>query len=794
MYGRGGYGYLMRHGVDNPRPQISSALLRRVLGYARPYWWRMLLLLAIIMATIGLGLLTPLVLRDLIDRTLPASDVRRLNLLAAVLIAIPVANALLRIWQRALDAAIGSGIIFDLRCALYRHLQRMSMRFFTTNKSGELVSRLNNDVTGAQNAVTNTLVDVITNLISVAATLAVMLALEWRLTLLGMAVLPAFLLLGRRFAGALRDASRRLMEHNARLGAIMNETLNISGMLLVKLFGRRRAEQRRFGEQAAAVRDGSVHQAVVASRFFIFMGVATAVGTAAIYLVGGHLVIRGALTIGTVVAFSAYLAQLYGPLRSLSNVPVMVAQSLVSFERVFEVLDLPVDIEEAPDAEPLTDAVGHIEFRAVSFRYEQDARLLLSEAKRAARAEDMAFSGQRFGAESEGPPARSEGNGAGAAVGGAAGGPAPPAARAAGSPPVPTGATRWPGRRPGSAPPGTSAEVSPAAPVDGVARARGHGRTPRPEAASSGIPASSVEPDVRARAQASPWMPAAIGGTGASERGTGASDLGSGAQDAGAGKGRSREPAAHQAREWALEEVSFAVTPGQTVALVGPSGSGKTTLTYLVPRLYDVVKGQILLDGRDLRTLTVESLAAQVGMVTQEPYLFHDSVRANLRYAAREADDARIEDACRAANIHEFISALPAGYDTVVGERGYRLSGGEKQRLAIARVILKDPRVLILDEATSHLDTHAEALIQEALARVVAGRTAIIVAHRLSTIMAADLILVFDRGRIVERGTHTELLAARGLYQRLYQLLGKEERSHPSVHTAPAPSPTGEIG
>ena len=418
MYGGGGYHYMMRLGDDNPRPQVSRTLLRRVFGYARPYWPRMLVLLVIIIGSIGLGLLTPLVLRDLIDRTLPAGDVRRLNLLAAILIAIPAANALLRIWQRALDASIGSGIIFDLRCALYAHLQRMSLRFYTTNKSGELVSRLNNDVVGAQNAVTNTLVDVITNVISVSATLAVMLALEWRLTLLGMAVLPAFLLLGKRFSKALRETSRKLMEHNARLGAIMNETLNISGMLLVKLFGRRREEQGRFGEQAAAVRDGSVRQAVVGSRFFIFMGVATAVGTAAIYLVGGHLVIRGALTIGTVVAFSAYLGQLYGPLRSLSNVPVMVAQSLVSFERVFEVLDLPVDIEEAADAVPLTDAVGHLEFRAVSFRYEQDRRLLLSEAKRAARAEDMAFSGQRFGRSADAARIPPAGNGAGVASGG----------------------------------------------------------------------------------------------------------------------------------------------------------------------------------------------------------------------------------------------------------------------------------------------------------------------------------------------------------------------------------------
>ena len=655
-------GYLMRHGDENARPTVSRELLRRVLRYARPYRVRIVLLLLSILATIGLGLLTPLIFRDLIDRTLPAGDFVRLNLLAAALVAIPVAGAVLRIWQRTLDATIGSGIIFDLRCALYAHLQRMSLRFYTANKSGELVSRLNNDVIGAQNAVTNTMVDVTTNVISVSATVAVMLALEWRLTVLGLLVLPAFAFLGRRFGKTLRQVSRQLMERNARLGAIMNETLNISGMLLVKLFGRRQEEQRRFRDQAREVREGSVRQAVVGSRFFIFMGIATAVGTAAIYLVGGHLVIRGALTIGTVVAFSSYLTQLYGPLRSLSNVPVVVAQSLVSFERVFEVLDLPVDIEEAADARPLANASGRLEFRDVSFRYAPDRRLLLSEAKRAARAEDMAFTAGRPG-----------GGGAGNGRGGA-----------------------------------------------------------RPASASGSTAGAS-----------------AITG-----RGT---------------------PALHQARTWALDEVSFAVEPGQTVALVGPSGSGKTTLTYLVPRLYDATRGRILVDGHDIWALTLDSLAAQVGMVLQEPYLFHDTVRANLQYAAPAADDARIHDACRAANIHDFIAALPAGYDTVVGERGYRLSGGEKQRLAIARVILKDPRILILDEATSHLDTHSEALIQEALLRVIAGRTAIIIAHRLSTILAADMILVLDRGKVVERGTHAELLAAGGLYHRLYELLGKGE-------------------
>ena len=683
-------GYLLRHGDESARPTVSRELLRRVLGYARPYRVRIALLLLSILATIGLGLLTPLIFRDLIDRTLPAGDFVRLNLLAAALVAIPVAGAALRIWQRTLDAAIGSGIIFDLRCALYAHLQRMSLRFYTANKSGELVSRLNNDVIGAQNAVTNTMVDVTTNVISVSATVAVMLALEWRLTVLGLLVLPAFAFLGRRFGKTLRQVSRQLMERNARLGAIMNETLSISGMLLVKLFGRRQEELRRFRDQAREVREGSIRQAVVGSRFFIFMGIATAVGTAAIYLVGGHLVIRGALTIGTVVAFSSYLTQLYGPLRSLSNVPVVVAQSLVSFERVFEVLDLPVDIAEKADARPLVNASGRLEFRDVSFRYAPDRRLLLSEARRAARAEDMAFTAGRPGGDGaawgtrRSPPARYAGSGTGAA--------------GAAATPVATSGTANAPARTG---PGT--------------------------------------------------------------------------------------PALHQARAWALDAVSFAVEPGQTVALVGPSGSGKTTLTYLVPRLYDATRGRILVDGHDIGALTLDSLAAQVGMVLQEPYLFHDTVRANLQYADPTADAARIHDACRAANIHDFIAALPAAYDTVVGERGYRLSGGEKQRLAIARVILKDPRILILDEATSHLDTHSEALIQEALLRVIAGRTAIIIAHRLSTILAADLILVLDRGKVVERGTHGELLAAGGLYHRLYELFQKPRPA--DEPGTPEPSP-----
>lgn len=655
MFGPGrGIGFMLRHGDEQVRPQVSRALLRRVFGYARPYAGGIALLLVSIIITIALGLITPLILRDLIDRTLPEKDVVRLNFLAIALVAIPVTAAGIRIWQRKLDASIGSGIILDLRNALYSHLQRMSLRFYTDNKTGELMSRLNNDVVGAQSAVTNTMVDVTTNLISVAGTLAIMLAIEWRLTVIGLAVLPIFLLLGRKFGASLRKVSRQVMERNARMNSIMNETLNISGLLLVKLFGRRQEEQRRFAEQAEGVRELSIRQAVIGSRFFVFMGIATSVGTAVIYLVGGHLHIRGGLTIGTLVAFSTYLTQLYGPLRSLSNVVVVVAQSLVSFERVFEVLDLPIDIQESSPAHQIGRADGRIEFSDVSFRYERDEQLLLSEGRRTANVEDMPFT--------------ATGNG--------------------------------------------DLVASPQ-------RKIGQGRHP------------SV---YRGRRIEEPM-----------------------------------KPSIHQAREWALEHVSFTVNPGQSAAVVGPSGAGKTTLTYLIPRLYDATNGTIFLDGYDTRTLALESLAEQIGMVTQEPYLFHDSVRANLLYADPSAAHDFVEEACRAANIHDFIAALPSGYDTVVGERGYRLSGGEKQRIAIARVILKNPRVLILDEATSHLDTRSEALIQEALARVVKGRTSIIIAHRLSTILSADVILVLDRGKVVERGNHVDLSVAGGLYQRLYE-------------------------
>lgn len=619
---------------------VTWPLLRRVLGYARPYRWQLLLMLGTILAGTVLSLLTPLIFRDLIDRTLPRRDTQRLNLMAAGLILIPLLNGAISVWQRKLNASIGEGVIYDLRVALYAHIQRMSLRFFTHTKAGELISRLNNDVIDAQRAISTTIVDIVTNLIQAVAVLSVMLTLEWRLTALGVLVLPAFILAARRLGSKLRQIAREAMDYNAQMNAVMSETLNISGALLVKLFGRHDTEVERFAQRAAQVRDIGVRRAVTGVQFFMILGLVGAVGTALVYWLGGHLVLRGAFTVGTIVAFSSYLTQLYGVLQQLTNAPVAFATSMVSFERVFEVLDLPCDIVEKPNAISLKDVRGEIIFEHVSFVYRTDDAGLLRSVER-------------------------------------------------------------------------------------------HGQVELVQAVLSGA-----------------------------ER-RGEANVGSSAPS--------------QAREKALDDLSFRIEPGQLVALVGPSGAGKTTLTYLIPRLYDPTEGRILLDGHDLRDVTLASLAAQVGMVTQETHLFHDTIRTNLLYAKLDATQKEIEAACRAANIHDFITGLPDGYDTIVGERGYRLSGGEKQRLAIARVILKNPRILVLDEATSHLDSQSEVLIQDALKTVMAGRTSLVIAHRLSTILAADQILVLDRGKVVERGTHEELLMHGGLYAQLCETQFKRE-------------------
>ncbi len=677
MHGGGWWTYLYHDEKEKP-PEIGWPLIRRVASYGRPYARGISVMLVIIVVTTLLSLIPPLLTRSLIDQVLPQHNYRGLYLLALGMIAIPVVTGLLGVGQRYLSANIGEGVIFDLRVALFNHMQKMSLRFFTNTKTGELISRLNNDIIGAQQAINGTIIDILTNVITLVSTLAIMLRLEWRLTLLAFAVLPLFLIPARLLGKRLRAVVREQMMMNAEMNAMMDETLNVSGALLVKLFGRVPMEVDRFSARAARVRRAGIRQAFLMRWFFLLVSLDSAVGTAVVFLVGGLLVLRNTgFTTGTIIAFSAYLGMLYGPLSALTNARVNFAQSVVSFERVFEVLDLPVEIREKPDARHLETVRGEVSFDQVSFSYrpgehEPGAAMALSEVERWGRM----------------PPLSQEG-----------------------------------GRRAAAAPAAGQAAAAPAeAPANGT-----RGNAPQP-----------------------------AGGNG---------------PDAGAAGGEQAQDAPRAVSEtrYALCDVSFRVEPGQLAALVGPSGAGKTTITYLLPRLYDPTNGTISIDGYDLRDLTLNTLSEQIGMVTQETYLFNDTIRANLLYARTDASEAQIEAACRAANIHEFIVDLPEGYETVVGNRGYRLSGGEKQRLAIARVILKDPRLLVLDEATSSLDSQSEALIQQALERIMIGRTSLVIAHRLSTILAADTILVMDHGQLVEQGTHGELLALGGLYAKLYE-------------------------
>ncbi len=576
-----------------------------------------------------LSLLPPLLMRGLIDTAIPDGDLTLVTWLGALMIAVPLINGAVGVAQRRASAAMGEGIIFDLRRQLFVHLQGMSLGFFTNTKTGELMSRLNSDVIGAQQAVSGTFVTLAANVFTVGATLIIMLRLEWRLTLLSLMILPLFLVASRRVGSRLRDIRREQMESNANMNTVMQETLSVSGALLVKLFGRSVQEQERFTEYAGEVRDLGVRQATIGRWFFMALGVVSAVGTAITFWLGAYLAINGELSVGTIVALSAYLGSLYGPLSALSTARVEFTTSLVSFKRVFEVLDMPIDIAESDTPTVIQEVKGAVRFDHVWFTYDESMDAGLESVR-------------RFG---------------------------------------------W----------------------------RDSGQLD----------------EVQKRSLAG----------------------------------------------WALEDLTFEALPGQTVALVGPSGAGKTTLTYLVPRLYEVSQGVVQIDGVDVRNLAFDTIARSVGVVTQETYLFHDTVEANLRYAKPDASMDELRSAAGAANILDFIDSLADGIKTRVGERGYRLSGGEKQRVAIARVILKNPSILILDEATSHLDALSEALVQEALERIMEGRTSIVNAHRLSTVVNADKILVVDGGRIVESGTHEELLDVNGLYTHLFETQFRDAKS-----------------
>ena len=593
--------------------KVSPGVLRRVLGYARPYRAIVWAFLATLVVGSLLTVAQPLLFRVIVDDGLSQGDARLVTILAIAIGVIAIVDALIGVLGRWYSARIGEGLIFDLRSEVFAHVQRQSIAFFTRAQTGALVSRLNSDVLGAQQAFTSTLGGVVGNLITTVTVLVTMLLLSWQVTLLALVLVPMFLLPARWMGRRLQGLTRQQMQLNAEMNTQMTERFNVAGALLARLYGRPREEDARFQDRARGVRDSGIAIAMANRWFFTALALVGSLATAITYGVGGNLVISGALTLGTLLALVGLLAQLYGPLTALSNVRVDVLTALVSFERVFEVLDLPTLVAQAPDAQPLPEGPLSISFEDVTFGY------------------------------------------------------------------------------------------------------------PRPDEVSL----ASLESIAR--------------------------------------------PGEERAGGDVLRGIDFRAEPGQLIALVGPSGAGKSTITSLVARLYDASSGRVAIGGMDVRDVTLSSLHEAVGMVTQEAHLFHDTLRANLLFANPSASDDEIHQALRDARIDDFVDRLPDGLDTVVGDRGYRLSGGEKQRIALARLLLKAPRVVVLDEATAHLDSESEAAVQDALATALAGRTSLVIAHRLSTVRRADAILVIDDGRIVERGTHASLLAADGLYASLYR-------------------------
>jgi ATP-binding cassette subfamily B protein len=610
-FGMGGMrGFMRDESVRNAK--LKPGTLKRIAGFARPYRPHLVGFLVLVVLDAVFTVLPPLLSQRIVDDGIIRHNGALVTELAVASIVIAMLDAADGFGQRMLSARIGEGLIFDLRTRVFAHVQRMPIAFFTRTQTGALISRLNSDVNGAQQAFTSVLSNVVSSSVSLVLVAGVMISLSWQITVVSLVLMPVFILPARRVGRRLRTLSREQMQLNADMATLMSERFNVSGALLAKIFGRPEAEDAVFADRAGRVRKIGVRTAMVGQAFFIAMSMTVAVATAMVYLIGGHLAISGRLTVGTLFALTGLLGRLYGPITSLSNVRVTVMSALVSFERVFEVLDLPPMIAERPGAVELPPGPKAVEFDRVDFRYPSADEVSL------ASLESVASGDRRAGGQ-------------------------------------------------------------------------------------------------------------------------------------------------------VLFEVAFRAEPGQMVALVGPSGAGKTTITALASRLYDVTGGAVRVGGQDVRDLTLASLRREIGVVTQDAHMFHDTIRANLLYARPEASQDELVASLKSAQIWDLVESLPEQLDTVVGDRGYRLSGGEKQRMAIARLLLKAPDVVVLDEATAHLDSESEAAVQQALATALRGRTSLVIAHRLSTVRDADMILVVDEGRIVERGRHTDLVEAGGLYAELYR-------------------------
>ncbi len=591
---------------------IPKGTWRRVIRFATPYRSAISTFLVLIVAEALISVATPVLAGRVVNAITARQAVHVVVWIAVVIAILAVADAVLSFAQRWYSARIGEGLIFDMRTAVFDHVQRMPLAFFTRTQTGALVSRLNNDVLGAQQAFTSTLSGLVSNLVSLVLTAAVMFTLSWQITLLSLVMLPVFVLPARRIGTRLQAITRESYNLNASMNATMTERFNVAGALLVKLFGRLGDEDDSFRGRAARVRDIGVTSAMYGRAFFVALTLVASLAQALVYGLGGYYAITGQLSAGTVVTLALLLTRLYGPLTALSNARVDIMSALVSFDRVFEVLDLAPMIADRPDAVELPEDARSIEFDDVRFSYPTASEVSLASLESVAKLDQT-----------------------------------------------------------------SSQEV--------------------------------------------------------------------------------------------LHGVSFRAEPGQMIALVGPSGAGKTTISQLVPRIYDVRSGAVRVGEIDVRAVTQDSLRARIGVVSQDAHMFHDTIRENLHYARPDATDEQLLAAVAAAQIGELVASLPEGLDTVVGDRGYRLSGGEKARLAIARLLLKEPGIVILDEATAHLDSESEAAVQQALARALVGRTSLVIAHRLSTVLNADLVLVLDEGRVVQSGTHSELLAAGGLYAELYR-------------------------